>query len=182
MVEIFSSRPFYTTYVKPPSVDNLSPKIRSNKKFWPYFKDTIGAIDGSHLLIVLPAYLASLYQNCKGFLSQNCLFTCDFNLHFTYALCYDSFLFICHSSLDSLPYLRTVLRNALHLNAASFLYAVHGSLVPFPPSLYGRPFLTRAYLNAISSLLSHCPSIPLISTLALTLRALLGPCAGSPRI
>ena len=97
-------------------------------------------------------------------------------------LCYDSFLFICHSSLDSLPYLRTVLRNALRLNAASFLYAVHGSLIPFPPSFYGRPFLTRVYLNAISSLLSHCPSIPFISTLALTLRTLLGPCAGSPRI
>ena len=86
MVEIFSSRPFYTTYVKPPGVDNLSPKIRSNKKFWPYFKDTIGAIDGSHLPIVPPAYLASPYRNCKGFLSQNCLFACDFNLHFTYAL------------------------------------------------------------------------------------------------
>ena len=96
--------------------------------------------------------------------------------------CYDSFLFIRHSSLDSLPYLRTVLPNALRLNTASLLHAVHGSLVPFPPSLYGRPFLTRVYLNAVSSLLSHCPSIPLISTLALTLRTLLGPCAGSPHI
>ena len=98
------------------------------------------------------------------------------------AMCYDSFLFIRHSSLDSLPYLHTILRNALRLNTASLLHAVHGSLVPFPPSLYGRPFLTRVYLNAVSSLLSHCPSIPLISTLALTLRTLLGPCAGSPRI
>ena len=54
MVEIFSSRPFYITYVKPPSVDNLSPKIHSNKKFWPYFKDTISTIDSSHLLIAPP--------------------------------------------------------------------------------------------------------------------------------
>ena len=97
-------------------------------------------------------------------------------------ICYDSFLFLHHSSFDSLPYLRTVLRNALRLNTASLLHAVHGSLIPFLPSIYGRPFLTRVYLNAVSSLLSHCPSIPLISTLVYTLRTLLGPCTGSPRI
>jgi len=86
MTRIFSSWPFYTTFVKPPGADNLSSKICSNAKFWPYFKDTIGAIDGSHLSIAPPTYLASPYWNYKGFLSQNCLFTCNFNLHFPYAL------------------------------------------------------------------------------------------------
>ena len=83
--------------------------------------------------------------------------------------CYDSFLFLRHSSLASLPYLRTVLRNALHLNTASFLHAVHGSLIPFPLAFYGLPSFTRVYLNAASSILLHRPSLSFISTLALVL-------------
>ena len=71
------------------------------------------------------------------------------------------FLFLRRLSLALLLYLRTVLRNALHLNTASFLRAVHGSLTPFPLAFYGRPFLTRIYFNAVSSLLSHRPSLPL---------------------
>ena len=90
--------------------------------------------------------------------------------------CYDSFFFLRRSSLASLPYLRTVLWNALRLNTASFLYAVHGSLTPFLHTFYGRPSLTRVYLNTISSLLSHRPSLPFISTSVLVLRTQLGPC------
>ena len=79
------------------------------------------------------------------------------------------FLFLRCSSLASLPYLCIVLRNALHLNTASFLRAVHGSLTPFPLAFYGRPSLTCVYLNAVSSLLSHRPSLPFISTSVLVL-------------
>ena len=86
------------------------------------------------------------------------------------------FLFLRRSSLASLLYLRTVLQNALHLNTASFLRAVHGSLIPFPLAFYGRSSLTHVYLNAVSSLLSHRPSLPFISTTVLMLRTLLGPC------
>ena len=64
---------------------------------------------------------------------------CSFFCGFEFNICYDSFLFIRRSSLDSLLYLRTVLRNALRLNAASLLHAVHGSLVLFPLTFYGRP-------------------------------------------
>ena len=92
------------------------------------------------------------------------------------------FLFLCCSSLASLPYLHTVLQNALHLNTASFLRAVHGFLILFPLAFYGRPSLTRIYLNAVSSLLSHRPSLPFISTTVLTLQTLLGLCVGSPHI
>ena len=86
------------------------------------------------------------------------------------------FLFSRRLSLASLPCLRTVLRNALHLNTASFLRAVHGSLIPFPLAFYGCPSHTRVYLNAVSSLLLHHPSLPFISTTVLMLRTLLGPC------
>ena len=44
------------------------------------------AIDGSHMSISPPAIIQSLYQNQKGFLSQNCLCVCNFNMLFTYIL------------------------------------------------------------------------------------------------
>jgi len=86
MLITFSSAPFYSTYVLSPSGDVISPKIRDNPKYWPYFKDAIGTIDGSHIVVALPAAARFRYHNRKGFLSQNCLFACDFDLRFTFAL------------------------------------------------------------------------------------------------
>lgn len=86
MLVAFSSPPFYTTYVTFPTGQHISWKIQQNPKFWPYFKDCIGAIDGSHISAFTPHHLRGSYRNRKGFLSQNCLFTCDFDLLFTYAL------------------------------------------------------------------------------------------------
>ena len=50
--------------------------------------------------------------------------------------------------LDFLPFLR----NAFHLNTASLLHAVHGSIIPFPYTIYGCPFLFMC--NLLRSLLS----------------------------
>ena len=87
MLDILSSHPFYTTYVHLPADDApVSPQIRNNPKRWPYFKDAIGAIDGSHIHAFPPSSECHLYQNRKGFVSQNCLFSCDFDLKFTFAL------------------------------------------------------------------------------------------------
>ena len=74
------------TYVQFPSGNNIPAKIQQNPKFFPYFRDAIGAIDGSHIPITPPALFRPLYHNRKGFLSQNALFACDFNLNFTYML------------------------------------------------------------------------------------------------
>ena len=87
MTIIFSSQPFYGKYVRRSTAnDPVSSRIRDNSKLWPFFKGCLGAIDGSHMPLSPPAALQSLYRNRKGFLSQNCLFICNFNMLFTYIL------------------------------------------------------------------------------------------------
>jgi hypothetical protein len=87
MLVIFSSPPFYSKYVHLPlDVGSIPQKIRKNPKFWPFFKDTIGALDGSHIHAAPPAPQRAAYRDQKGLVSQNCLFICDFNMNFTYAL------------------------------------------------------------------------------------------------
>jgi hypothetical protein len=65
--------------------DPASPRIRGSSKFWPYFKDALGAIDGSHIHSAPPSASRASYRNRKGFVSQNCLFICSFDLEFVYA-------------------------------------------------------------------------------------------------
>lgn len=86
MVGIMSCGEFYNRYVVLPDQDTPIPrKIRHNPKFR-FFKDAIGALDGSHIPISPPKDRRGLYCNRKGFLSQNCLFACNFDFKFVYAL------------------------------------------------------------------------------------------------
>src|ERR1700692_3734615 len=86
MLCIFSSYPFYTKYVLLPTADDLVPsEICENPKLWPYFKDTLGTLDGSHIQSSPPAIQRPSHRNRKGGISQNCLFGCSFDLQFVYA-------------------------------------------------------------------------------------------------
>jgi hypothetical protein len=87
MVHIFSLHPFYTENVHlPGDTHPISSCIRNNTKFWPYFKNPLGALDGSHINCTPPASEQASHRNHKGFVSQNCLFGCSFDLGFVYAL------------------------------------------------------------------------------------------------
>jgi len=87
MVSIFLSPPFYTKYVHLLTSDNpIPPEICNNPKFWPYFKNALGALNGSHIHSAPPASEQPICQNRKGFVLQNCLFGCDFSLKFIYSL------------------------------------------------------------------------------------------------
>ena len=45
----------YSTYVKLPMCNSLVPnEIRKCGDFWPFFRDCIGAIDGSHIPAFVP--------------------------------------------------------------------------------------------------------------------------------
>lgn len=84
MLFIFASPPFYSAHVHFPDGSTVPDKIRHDPKFWPYFKGAIGAIDGSHIHASPPSCDRTFYRNRKGFVSQNCLFACNWDLKFIY--------------------------------------------------------------------------------------------------
>ncbi|XVF71682.1 hypothetical protein PTKIN_Ptkin12aG0059400 [Pterospermum kingtungense] len=61
-------------------------KIRESTRFYPYFKDCIGAIDGTHMLAIVTGHDKSSYRNCHEIISQNVLAACNFDLEFMYVL------------------------------------------------------------------------------------------------
>lgn len=63
----------------------ISPKI-THDPWFQFFSGCIGAIDGTHIRAFVPIEEHPTMHNRKGYLSQNCLFMCDFDLLFTYAM------------------------------------------------------------------------------------------------
>ncbi len=70
-------------FITPPT-EIVPPEIQSNSKFFPYFKDCIGALDGTHIIAVVPPALHKRFRNRKGFTSQNVLGVCNFDLTFSF--------------------------------------------------------------------------------------------------
>ena len=62
------------------------PKIRGSPRWYPYFKDCIGAIDGTHVTSGVPRSQSAAYRGRKHYTSQNVLAVVDFDLKFTYVL------------------------------------------------------------------------------------------------
>ena len=84
----FLYKEFYNSYIRTTSPSEpLSDYIAYNYTFFPYFKDCIGAIDGTHIPISPPEKVKAMYRNRKGELSQNVLAVCDFDMRFTDLLC-----------------------------------------------------------------------------------------------
>ncbi len=61
-------------------------QIRKNSKFFPYFKDCIGALDGSHIPCLVPESRSAAFCNRKGILSQNMLGVVAFDMRFVFVL------------------------------------------------------------------------------------------------
>ncbi|KAK2649517.1 hypothetical protein Ddye_017006 [Dipteronia dyeriana] len=61
-------------------------KIRENTKFFSYFKDCIGAIDGTHIPATVMGHDNSRFRDRHGNISQNILAACNFDLEFMYVL------------------------------------------------------------------------------------------------
>lgn len=66
---------------------NETPKhIQDSQKLYPYFKYCRGSIDGSGFHSRVDEEASLRYRSRKGYISQNVLAACDFELLFTYIL------------------------------------------------------------------------------------------------
>ncbi|XP_075654994.1 uncharacterized protein LOC142625185 [Castanea sativa] len=61
-------------------------EILNSSRFNPYFKDCIGALDGTHVRAKVSNEDAPRYRGRKGYTTQNVLAACSFDLKFTYIL------------------------------------------------------------------------------------------------
>ncbi|KAF7288467.1 putative nuclease HARBI1-like protein [Mycena chlorophos] len=76
---------FYTKHVHLPP-NSTPPEVKATRKFYPYFRECRGAIDGSHFSAWVPVASMPRYRNRKGFIGQNILAACNFALIFVYVL------------------------------------------------------------------------------------------------
>lgn len=82
-----SSKPFYTAYVQLPTSETpLASVIENNPKFFPFFKDVLGALDGTHFDSYTTAADRHSSRDRKGRVSQNTLFACNFSFRFVYGI------------------------------------------------------------------------------------------------
>jgi len=85
MLHFFSLPPFYNDYVQLPHEDAPVPhEIQSNPKFYPFKKNALGAIDGTHINCCPSTADREAARDRKGNLTQNCLAICGFDMTFYY--------------------------------------------------------------------------------------------------
>ncbi|CAL1388532.1 unnamed protein product [Linum trigynum] len=74
-------------FLKQPSATTpVSSIIGSNSRFFPYFKDCIGAIDGTHFRVKVNRASQTRFRGRKEWTTQNVLASCNFDLQFLYVL------------------------------------------------------------------------------------------------
>jgi hypothetical protein len=73
-------------FQKPDGQDNVPDRIKKSGKFFPFFKNCIGALDGSHIPAVAPPTMQGPFRNRKGYNSQNVLVVCNFDLTVSFLL------------------------------------------------------------------------------------------------
>ncbi|KAI3744360.1 hypothetical protein L1987_57439 [Smallanthus sonchifolius] len=64
--------------------DDVPVHILNNPRYYPMFKDCIGAIDGTHVRASVRQSEQAKYIGRKGYATQNIMVVCDFNMCFTF--------------------------------------------------------------------------------------------------
>ncbi|CAI9269594.1 unnamed protein product [Lactuca saligna] len=64
--------------------DEVPEYILNNPRYYPMFKDCIGAIDGTHVRALVRQHEEAKYIGRKGYATQNIMDVCDFNMCFTF--------------------------------------------------------------------------------------------------
>ncbi|XP_020591117.1 putative nuclease HARBI1 [Phalaenopsis equestris] len=77
-----------TQIIKPTdtSFANIPEQIANDSRYMPYFKNCIGAIDGTHVDARLPSHEKIAYIGRSGTTTQNVMAVCDFNMCFTFVM------------------------------------------------------------------------------------------------
>lgn len=76
-----------SAFLRIPNFDDpIHPSIRLNPKFFPFFSDCIGALDGTHVHACVNPELQDSFRNRKGYTSQNVLGVVNFDMIFSYIL------------------------------------------------------------------------------------------------
>ncbi|XP_047178658.1 putative nuclease HARBI1 [Vigna umbellata] len=73
-------------FLTQPSGDDVHPYVLNNNRFYPYFKDCLGAIDRTHVRVRVARTDAPRFRGRKDWPTQNVLAVCDFDMKFTYVL------------------------------------------------------------------------------------------------
>ncbi|RVW22028.1 uncharacterized protein LOC104877720 isoform X1 [Vitis vinifera] len=64
--------------------NEVSSYVASNPKYFPWFKDCIGAIDGTHISAWVPADRQTSFRGRKTVITQNVMCACNFDMMFTF--------------------------------------------------------------------------------------------------
>ncbi|XP_059665391.1 uncharacterized protein LOC132311495 isoform X2 [Cornus florida] len=70
--------------IRPPQSDDVPSHILHNPKYYPWFKNCIGAIDGTHISAFAPASKQTPYRGRKSIVTQNVMCACSFDMLFTF--------------------------------------------------------------------------------------------------
>ncbi|TVU18190.1 hypothetical protein EJB05_34270, partial [Eragrostis curvula] len=71
-------------FIIAPDPNLVHPKIQDNPRYYPFFQNCLGAIDGTHIPITISPDRAAPFRNRKGTLSINVMVACDFDLNITF--------------------------------------------------------------------------------------------------
>jgi hypothetical protein len=71
-------------FIWSPNPSQVHPKIQDNPRYYPFFKNCLGAIDGTHIPVSISLEKHSPIRNRKGTLSINVMVACDFDLNITF--------------------------------------------------------------------------------------------------
>ncbi|KAG2313849.1 hypothetical protein Bca52824_016971 [Brassica carinata] len=86
--EVLSVLLKFAAYTLKPEEDEfsrVSPFLRNDGRYFPYFKDCIGALDGTHVPVRPPSNNAETYRGRKMEPTMNVLAICNFSMKFIYA-------------------------------------------------------------------------------------------------
>lgn len=77
---------FHSAYMSQPGANELPARVRRDPTLYPFFKNAIGAVDGSHLFVSLPSHTRACWRDWDGHLTQNMMAICNFDMFFTFVL------------------------------------------------------------------------------------------------